>query len=87
MNINIFKEAFIVGIIVVIIGSIVGYGFKYFFSSDLPDVCKDWNKNYAMEICLFITGFIIHLIGGFIEKKHFYCCNQTLDCESYFNKN
>ena len=61
MNINLFKEAFAVGIIIVIVGSIVGYGMKYFFLVIYRMYVKDWNKN-VMEICLFLTGFIAHLL-------------------------
>ena len=57
---NILLESSIIGIIVVIIGTIVGYILGKSISIDLPKVCKKWNKNHIMEICLFLTGFIVH---------------------------
>ena len=55
-------EAIAVGIIVLIVGSIVSAVFRLFTSKSLPSVCKDWNKYYVMEICLFITGFLTHIL-------------------------
>ena len=81
MNFDLFKEALAVGIIIVIVGSIVGYGMKYFFSTDLPDVCKDWNKNYVMEICLFLTGFIAHLLCEYSGINAWYC-NNSVACKN-----
>ena len=49
------------GVLAVILGTITSALFSAFFSADLPAVCKDWNKHYAMEICLFITGCLIYL--------------------------
>ncbi len=53
------KQAVIYGIVVVIIGSVVS-NFMSSLSPKLPDICKDWNKNHVMEICLFITGIILY---------------------------
>ncbi len=84
---NIIFECFIVGIILVIFGTIILKILEYLFPKLYPTKFKK-NKNcYFIQLFLFITGFTIHFIGSFIEKKHFYCCNQTLDCKSYFNKN
>ena len=52
---------FYFGVLTLILGTITSALFSAFFSADLPDVCKDWNKHYAMEICLFITGCLIYL--------------------------
>lgn len=66
-------EALVVGIATVIVGSIVGYSISLFLKSDLPKVCKDWNKFYVMEISLFLTGFLVHLISEFTGVNRWYC--------------
>ena len=68
-------EATIVGILTIIIGSLVGYCISKFVSSDLPKVCKDWNKFYIMEITLFLTGFLIHLLCEVFGVNKWYCKN------------
>ena len=68
-------EAVVVGIITVIVGNIVGFIIGKSLSVDLPTVCKDWNKYYTMEISLFLTGFLIHLICEFSGINKWYCKN------------
>ena len=68
-------EAISVGIITVIIGTIVGFGVGKLFSSKLPSVCKKWNKNHVMEISLFLTGFLVHLLCEFTGINGWYCKN------------
>lgn len=68
-------ESSIVGIIVLVIGTIVSFFIAKFTVTDLPPVCKDWNKNHIMEICLFITGFVTHLLCEFIGLNKWYCKN------------
>jgi ABC-type antimicrobial peptide transport system permease subunit len=68
-------EAIVVGIVMMVIGNIVGYFVGKQFATDLPPVCKDWNKNYLMEICLFLTGFIGHLLFELIGANKWYCKN------------
>ena len=68
-------EAIVVGILTVIVGTIVGYVVGKLFSNDLPKICKTWNRNHIMEICLFFTGFIIHLICEFSGINKWYCKN------------
>ena len=55
-------EAVLVGIMVVVVGSGVGYLVGRVNSVDLPKVCKKWNKNHVMEISLFLTGVVLHLL-------------------------
>ena len=68
-------EAFVVGIATVIIGSIVGFVVGKYFSTNLPKICKSWNKNNIMEICLFFTGFILHIMCVFMKINKWYCNN------------
>ena len=68
-------EAVVVGISVVIIGSLVGYVVGRSLSVDIPKLCKEWNKNHIMEITLFLTGFILHLVCEFSGVNGWYCDN------------
>lgn len=75
MNKTLLQEAIVVGVCIVIIGSIVSYSIKLLSPNKLPDVCKDWNKFYIMEICLFLTGFIAHFIFEYVGANKWYCKN------------
>ena len=68
-------EAVVVGIITVIIGNVSGLLVGSLLKVDLPELCKDWNKYYTMEISLFLTGFLIHLLCEFIGINKWYCKN------------
>ena len=68
-------EALVVGIVTVISGTIVTYFIGRTFSVDLPPVCKNWNKNYAMEISLFFTGVFAHLVFEGLGFNKWYCKN------------
>lgn len=59
-------EGCVVGIVLVIIGIII---------RNLPDVCKNWNKNYIMENNLFLIGFIAHMLFEMIGANKWYCSN------------
>ena len=67
----VMKEAFFVGIITVIVGTLISLMFK----SKVPSQCKDWNKNYVMEWSLFLTGFAIHIICEYMGINKWYCKN------------
>lgn len=68
-------EALIVGLMTVAVGSLVGYGIGKAVDSDLPKVCKEWNKFYVMEISLFLTGVVIHLLCEVVGINKWYCKN------------
>lgn len=68
-------EAFIVGIATVVIGTIIGFIIGRSISVDLPKLCKEWNKNHIMEISLFFTGFILHLVCEYSGINRWYCKN------------
>ena len=68
-------EALVVGIIVVVAGSLVSFLVGLMFKTDLPPVCKDWNKNYVMEISLFFTGVAVHVFCELVGINKFYCLN------------
>jgi ABC-type antimicrobial peptide transport system permease subunit len=68
-------EAFVVGIATIVVGIIVSFILGRFFSTNLPAICKTWNKNHIMELSLFLTGFFIHLICEFSGVNKWYCKN------------
>jgi hypothetical protein len=59
---RVFIEACIVGLLVMLIGSIVSKLLKPYFKVTLPEICKKWNKKHIMEVSLFMTGFVLHII-------------------------
>ena len=68
-------EAFVIGIMTLIVGSLVGYVTGKIAGINLPSICKKWNKNHIMEISLFLTGVIIHLVCEFGGLNKWYCSN------------
>ena len=68
-------EAACVGVMVVIMGFIISFILSKFFSTNLPAICKTWNKNHIMEISLFLTGFFLHIICEFTGLNKWYCKN------------
>ena len=74
---ELFIEAIFVGVVIVIVGTLVAGLFSYGFKSDLPPVCKDWNKNYVMEMSLFFTGFVSHLFFEIVGLNKWYCKNSV----------
>ena len=72
---NLLKEAAIVGILIVVVGTIVTLGFSKFTENDLPPACSEWNKNLIMEGSLFLTGFLAHIIFEKTGLNKWYCNN------------
>ena len=79
MNIifDIFKEAFFVGIITIIIGIIIKYFINLFF--------KEINI-YVFILILFITGFVIHIECQIIGINKYYCKNGAA-CKNINSEN
>jgi len=82
---KLFVEALVVGIMTVVVGNVIAFLIRKInvFSVKLPDLCKDWNNFYIMEICLFLTGFILHLLCEAFGVNKYYCknsyaCNKTI---------
>jgi hypothetical protein len=65
-------EAFVVGIMVVVIGLIVHFLLKKAKPDLIDERCKDWNKNHIMEICLFLTGAFTHIVSEFGGLNQWY---------------
>ena len=68
-------EGSVVGIVLVVIGVILTCLLKNINNDNLPDVCKSWNKNYIMEINLFLIGFIAHMLFEMTGANKWYCSN------------
>ncbi len=68
-------EAFVVGIIVVLVGTAVTFVVSKVSGVDLPPTCDVWKKNYTMEIALFLTGVVTHLGFEFVGGNTWYCKN------------
>ena len=59
---RILSEATIVGILLIIFTYIVsGILHNVNYRPALPDVCKNWNSGYIMELTLFFSGVLFHL--------------------------
>lgn len=70
---NLLIEACAVGLVVLIVGTLVGFIIGKFTSTDLPKVCRQWNKNHIMELSLFITGAFTHIIFELLGLNTWYC--------------
>ena len=73
--VQLWVEAVILGLLLIVAGTIVSWIVSKFSGTDLPPVCKDWNKNYIMEISLFLTGVVGHLFFEFTGANKWYCKN------------
>lgn len=61
--ITIIIEAIVVGLVLVPISYIAGWiAVNLVGKPSLPDVCKQWNDRYIMEINLFLAGFMFHIL-------------------------
>jgi len=77
MNQSVIKEAIIVGIATVLIGQFVGFTISKLMNTkgSLRSECKKWNKNHIMELSLFFTGVLIHLLCEYFGVNKWYCKN------------
>lgn len=74
LSMDLIKEAIAVGVVLVIVGTTVGFAInKSPLSIDLPKVCNTWNDFYVMEISIFLTGVITHLLFEAIGGNKWYC--------------
>ena len=73
--IKLLIEAIVVGIIVVLVGTVVTFIVSNIFAVELPPTCRVWKKNYTMEIALFLTGVLTHLGFELLGGNTWYCKN------------
>lgn len=59
---RVFKEAVVVGLLVLVAAYLVKYIVKPYFKVDLPEICERWNEKYVFEVSMFLTGFVLHII-------------------------
>ena len=66
---ELLTEAVIIGLIVVLVGVFVSEGIKMIGLTDIKKECEDWNKYHIMEVALFLTGAISHvLVESFVKR-------------------
>tara|TARA_B100001094_G_scaffold332038_1_gene402491 strand:- start:8739 stop:8990 length:252 start_codon:yes stop_codon:yes gene_type:complete len=69
-------EAIFVGISLILIGNVVGFLVgKYYIKPELPIECANYNKYHIMEITLFLTGFLLHILFEISGLNKFYIKN------------
>ena len=44
---------------------------------ELPPICAEYNKYHAMELTLFISGALFHLICEWTGANEWYCANRA----------
>ena len=70
---QLFVEAFIVGIVLILIAYFVNFIIYKLYNTNLPKICKKWNKNHIMEISLFFIGVFTHFFFEFTGLNKWYC--------------
>jgi hypothetical protein len=75
-------EAVSVGIILVLMGVATKETMKLLVDLKPPGYpsaqCSNWNKYYAMEISLFVTGVLSHLMIEMLGLNHWYLRNGNV---------
>jgi len=70
---TVLLEAIFVGILLIPFTYVAGFvASKIASKPSLPDICKSWNKNYIMEINLFLAGFLMHFVFEYIGVNRWY---------------
>jgi hypothetical protein len=70
-----FIEAVLVGVLVMIVGSLVGFlvsATQIYPKVKLPEICSTYNSYFIMEFTLFLTGFFSHLFFEFVGANAYY---------------
>lgn len=68
-------EALVVGVLFAVIGTFVNKLVPNQFKVKLPEYCNKWNEKYVMQISLFMTGTIAHLLLELLGVNKWYCKN------------
>ncbi len=78
ITLNIIFEGIVVGLLLIVVVYIVSFPVRMLkLSPELPEVCKTWNKNYVMEITLFLSGLIFHLLCEVSGVNIWYAKNKV----------
>lgn len=67
------REASVVGIAFVAVGTIAGFIVALVAGNDLPPVCAEWNKKWTMEWSLFLAGVLGHFAFEGMGANKWYC--------------
>lgn len=71
-------EAGVVGLATVLVGYLATWIVSRTLPSpNLPEACLKWNKYYSMEVSLFLTGFLVHLLAEWTGVNGWYCRTYT----------
>jgi hypothetical protein len=74
---QVVKEGAVVGIVLIVIAYFVSYlvNMSGLFKVDLPKDCKKWNEKYVMEITLFLSGLLFHVLFEYTGLNKYYVDN------------
>jgi energy-converting hydrogenase Eha subunit A len=64
------KRSIFMGLLTVVAGYLASMIVKPILKVDLPEVCKQWNKKYLMEVSLFFTGFILYFGIKYLNVRY-----------------
>ena len=73
MKLQVLYEALVIGIATLIIGSLFRLSMTVIMGIDSPVKGESWNKYYLDEVCLFLTGVVIHLVCEITGVNKWYC--------------
>jgi hypothetical protein len=76
---KVLGEGFFVGIFVIIISICVAFMLKAggYPKTVLPAACDSWNDTYIMQVNLFLTGFLFHVIFEYAGLNKWYAVDYV----------
>ena len=66
---SLWSDSVLAGLIIMLVGTAAAATVGKLFKVDLPPACKDWNRNYTMEISLFVTGVLAHWVRVYLLQN------------------
>ena len=72
MRPSFITEAIVVGLAMVVVGALVSFVVRTSGLSRVPAGCQGWNDNHVMEISLFVTGMMTHMMFELVGANRFY---------------